>query len=97
MRKPVFAFAKTKVQISCMVSSIFAFATSIMEPLYFLNLKFQASNHLLWLYSSLCVVPGRKPEDGFSHNEAHIKLGSKLHDCVSMMVIFSSPEPKAHR
>ena len=25
------------------------------------NLKFQASNHLLWLYSPACVAPGRKP------------------------------------
>ena len=26
-----------------------------------LNTKFQASRHLLWLYSSVCVGPGRKP------------------------------------
>ena len=28
---------------------------------YFLNLKFQASNHLLWLYNSVCIEPGQKP------------------------------------
>ena len=26
-----------------------------------LNMKFQASNHLLWLYNLVCVRPGRKP------------------------------------
>ena len=28
---------------------------------YFLNPKFQASSHLLWLYSQVCVGPGWKP------------------------------------
>ena len=31
-----------------------------------LNLKFQASNSLLWLYSLVCVRPGRSPEDRLS-------------------------------
>ena len=34
--------------------------------------EIQASNHLVWLYSLVCVEPGRKPEDRFSHNEAHV-------------------------
>ena len=29
--------------------------------LFYLNPKFQASSHLLWLYSPVCVRPGRKP------------------------------------
>ena len=33
----------------------------IVQSLYFLNLKFQASTHLLWLYNPVCVKPGRKP------------------------------------
>ena len=33
----------------------------IVQSLYFLNPKFQASSHLLWLYSLVCVGPGRKP------------------------------------
>ena len=36
-----------------------------------LNPKFQASSNHLWLYSTVCVGPGRNPEDGFSRNEAH--------------------------
>ena len=66
VRKPVFAYANTKTQISFAVltaklTSAFVFATRIVESLYFLNPKFQASSHLLWLYSLVCVGPGRKP------------------------------------
>ena len=61
----LFAYAKTKTQISFVVTakliSAFVFATLIVQALYFLNPKFQASNHLLWLYSLACVGPDRKP------------------------------------
>ena len=33
----------------------------IVQSLYCLNPKFQVSIHLLWLYSPVCVGPGRKP------------------------------------
>ena len=59
----------TKAQISFTVTvkliSAFVFTTRIVQSLYFLNPKFQASSHLLWLYSPVC-------EDQFSHNEAHL-------------------------
>ena len=32
-----------------------------MQSLYFLNPKFQASNHLLYVCSPVCVRPGREP------------------------------------
>ena len=55
VRKPAFAYAKTKTQISCAVTaqliSAFVFATLIEQPLHFLNPKFRASSHLLLLYS----------------------------------------------
>ena len=61
----IFAYAKTKTQISIAVTakliSAFVFATSIVQSLSFLNPKFQVSSHLLWLYSPVCVGPGRKP------------------------------------
>ena len=64
MRKPAFAYAKTKAQISFAVPakliSAFVFATRIVQSLYFLNPKFQASSHLLLLYSPVHVGPGRK-------------------------------------
>ena len=40
-------------------------------PRYFLNLKFQASSHLVW------DLVGN-PEDQFSQNEAHISCGYSL-------------------
>ena len=77
MRKtPFFANAKTKTQISCAVTaqliSAFVFAIRTVPSLFFLNPKFQASNYLLWLYSPVCVGPGRNPEDRFSQNETHL-------------------------
>ena len=65
MRKPDFTYAKTKAQISCAVTaqliSAFVFATRIVQSLYLLNPKFQASSNLLWLYNPGCVGPGRNP------------------------------------
>ena len=55
----LFGYAITKTQISCAVTaqliSVFVFATQIVQPLYFLNPKFQASSHLLWQHSSVRV------------------------------------------
>ena len=42
-------------------ASQISFAIRIVQSLYFLNPKFQASSLHLWMYSSVCVVPGRKP------------------------------------
>ena len=60
-----FAYAKAKTQISFAVTakliSASVFATRIVQSLYFLDTKFQASSHLLWLHSLFCVEPGRKP------------------------------------
>ena len=45
-----------------------------MQSLYFLNPKFQASSHLLWSNSPVCVGPGRKPRRPVFLQEAHIYL-----------------------
>ena len=47
IRKPAFCISKTKMQIGCAVT--FVFATQIVQSLYFLNRKFQTSSHLVWL------------------------------------------------
>ena len=74
----IFAYAKTKTQISFAVTakliSAFVFAIWIVHFLFFLIPKFQASSHLLWLYSLVCVRPGWKPEDRFSDVTAQLKL-----------------------
>ena len=80
MRKPVFAYAKTKTQISFAVTakliSAFVFATQIVQSLYFLNPKFQASSHPVWLYSMVSVGPGWESEDRFSH-EAQFMISAQ--------------------
>ena len=52
---------KTKAQIGFAVTvkliCTFIFATQIVQFLYFLNPKFPASSHLLYVYSSVCVGP----------------------------------------
>ena len=62
----LFAYAKTNTEISCAKTaqqiSAFAFAIRIVQPLFYLNIKFQASSHLLWLSSPVCVGPGPKPQ-----------------------------------
>ena len=46
--------------------SAFVFATRIVQSLFYLNTKFQASSLLLWLYRPVCVGPVRKPYCWFS-------------------------------
>ena len=58
--------------ITAKLISAFVFAQPIVQYLFFLNPKFQASSHLLSLYSLVCVGPGRKPECWFSHDAAQI-------------------------
>ena len=61
-----FAYVKTKAQISCTVTaqliSTFVFATLIVQFLSVLNPIYQASIHLLLLYSRVCVRAGQKPQ-----------------------------------
>ena len=38
------------------------YPTRIVQSLYYQNPKFQASSNLVWLYSQVCVGPGRKPQ-----------------------------------
>ena len=72
MRKPAFCICENKD--ADQLISAFVFAIRIVQFLYYLNPKFQTSSYLLWLYSPVCVGPGRKPEDRFSQNEAHMSL-----------------------
>ena len=82
MRKPVFAYAKTKTQISFAVTakliSAFVFATRRVQSLNFLYTKFQASSHFVWSCSLVCVGPGRKPRRPvFSQRGSYLLLLSE--------------------
>ena len=71
MRKPEFCICENKdadqlrgnreADLTAKLISAFVFAIRIVQSLYFLNPKFQASSQLLWLYNLVCVRPGRKP------------------------------------
>ena len=65
-------YAKPKARISFAVTakliSVFVFATWIVQFLYFLNPKFPASSHILFLHSSFCVGPVTKPHCWFTHD-----------------------------
>ena len=62
MRKPDFClYENIGTDQLCSNCSVFVCAIQIVQFLVFLNLKFQASNHLLRLYRPVCVGPGRKP------------------------------------
>ena len=46
---------------------------------------FQASSHLLYLYSLVCVGLGRKPERWFSHAAVHMSIHQNLLKyCISL-------------
>ena len=80
MRKPTFCICENKDadQLTAKLISAFVFATRIVQSLFYLNPKFQASNHLLCLYSPVCVDLVGDPEDQFSHNEAHIIVAGPM-------------------
>ena len=92
-----FAYAKTKTQISFAVTAkliiAFVFATQIVQSLYYLNPKFQASNHLLSQYSLVCVGPGRKPQRlVFSQrgsNNHKKKIGLQYSPCIRFQLFIS--------
>ena len=96
MRKPTFYLCKNKdadqlhgdreadqFMVTAKLISPFVFATRIVQPLYFLNPKFLASSYPMWLYSLVCVGPGRKPECWFSHDAAHF---TKILSCLNMAI-----------
>ena len=75
-RNRIFALAKTKTQISFAVISklisAFVFATRIVQFLYFLNPKFQASSHLRNCTGQFVSDMVVNSEDRFSRVAAHI-------------------------
>ena len=65
LRKPAFCICKNKdgdqLRGNREADQRLGFPTRIVQFLVYLYPKFQASSHLLWLYSPVCVGPGRKP------------------------------------
>ena len=93
VRKPVFCTCENKdadqlpqIAVTTKLISVFVFATQIVRSLFFLNPKFQDSNHLMWLHSPVCIGPGRKPRRPvFSERGSSVTKGTWLNlikDCV---------------
>ena len=83
---------KTKTQISCTVTaqliSAFVFDTQIAQSLYFLNMKFQTSSHLVWS----CGTWSETPKTGF----LTMRLNSQC--CHSYSVVtFKLLRPSTHQ
>ena len=74
-RKPAFSISENKAseQLCSNHTADQRLLRYIKQFLYFLNSNSQASSHLLWLYSPVCVGPGQKPLYWFSHYDAHLK------------------------
>ena len=68
--------------ITAKLISTFVFATQIVQSLYFLNPKFQASSHLLRLYSPVCVRPGRKPRRLFFSQRGSYCIFLQVKNCT---------------
>ena len=83
------------MQISCAVTaqliSVFVFAMRIVQSLYYLNPKFQASSHLLSLYNPVCVGPGRKSRRPVFLLAAHILSGNNTRVTTSSSAHFLFP------
>ena len=107
MRKPFFfSYAKTKTQISCTVTAqlirAFVFAIRIVQCLYYLNPKFQASSHLMQLYSLVCVRAGRKPQRPVFSQRGSYKLKSRCMTkqtgwALRLAKILNSQDIRPHR
>ena len=78
MRKQTICIGENKdtdqFPANCEADNPFVFTTPIVQFLFFLNPKFQASSLLLWLYSLICVGPQAvwKPHCWFSHETAQM-------------------------
>ena len=72
MENPTICIGENKGAVTAKLISAFVFASRIVQCLFYLNQKFQASNTFLCLYRSVCVGPVRKPHCWFSHEAAHL-------------------------
>ena len=102
MRKPAFCICENKDadQLSFVVTakliSAFVFATRIVQPLYFLYTKPQASRHLVWLYSLVCVGPGWKPQRPVFSQRGSYHIQTTIFHFLDVLIIelfTKNPDP----
>ena len=91
----LFAYAKTKTQISFAKQiSAFVFAIRIAQSLYYLNPKFQASSHILWLYRTVCVGPGQKPRRPVFSQRGSINNQSRTNGPINAHLTIAQVMPR---
>ena len=92
MRKPAFCICENKdadqlvASVTAQLISTFVFTKRIVQFLYYLNPKYQASSHLLWLYSSVCVGPGQKSRRPVFSQQGSIYLGVSCPVCLNILI-----------
>ena len=82
MRNPAFCICENKdadqllsnCTVTAQLTSAFVFAIQIVQSLFNLNPKFQASVIFCGCTARFLSDLVGNPEDGFSHNEAHIHV-----------------------
>ena len=85
---------KQRRRSAAQLISAFVFATQIVQSLYYLNPKFQASSHLLLQYSPVCVRPGWKPRRPVFSQRGSFSLwemSTSRWRLVCSVVLFFSP------
>ena len=94
MSKPVFCIRENKD--TDQLPSAFVFAIWIVQSLFYLNPKFQGSSRLLWLYSPVCVGPGRKPRRPVFSQQGSFDIHSKVKTKVSLFQLQGN-EPRREK
>ena len=93
MGKPTICIGENKDADQLRGNRVFVFATRIVQFLFYINPKFQASSCFLCLYMSVFVGPVRKLHCWFSHEAAHFSMMMLVRNSNSLKTL----PPKAFR
>ena len=93
MRKPTICIGENKDADQLRGNRDFVFATRIVQFLFYLNPKFQASSSFLCLYRPVCVGAVRKPHGWFSHEVAQLCLLCTVHSGYLVVVVSQQYSP----
>ena len=92
VRKPALCICENKDEdpVTAQLISAFVFPIRIVQSLFFLNPKLQASSHRLWLYSLVCDGPGRKPRRPVFSQRGSFNLSCSYKKCLSEEPLIST-------
>ena len=90
MKKAFFCICENKDAVTAKLISAFVSAARLERFIYFLNSKFQASFHLLWLNSPVFVGPGPKARRPFFSLRGSIMVKLEFTGVLSFSFFFST-------